>query len=99
MTLPDFTANNTIITNIDAINWKGIKIVNVIIKDQDCYHKLDYILLTDKDRARLRALYRNMPQHFEITSIEDSTLWYLPICGFTLTPDRLVITTEDLIDY
>ena len=81
--------------NIDAINWIGIKRVWIYT---DAWYRLfilRYILLTEKDRERLRRFYPELRQYsfdFEIMKLMScDRVTVEPNLGFSIDPDTIAV--------
>ena len=58
---------------LDAINWSNITRGNVCVFRDKRYSQLapEYILLTEKDRIRLKKFYPKLPENFEIIELAE----------------------------
>ena len=74
---------------LDAINWSNITRGNVCVFRDKRYSQLapEYILLTEKDRIRLKKFYPKLPENFEIINING----LLP-SAFYATPRSIMVT-------
>ena len=89
------------IINIDVVNWFSITKVSI---QTDIWYKqwvLDWMLLTKKDRVRLKNFYvinlvsAGLPDYFEVVELSDSNeIFSPPACGFELNPDTIMVYVD-----
>ena len=75
-----------VVTQIDMVNWARITIICEHYGPRYKSYALPYILLTDKDRHRLKE-YHRLPEQFVICNIGDAVSWkkcYASVCYWHL---------------